>query len=225
MTWFDLVCVFYFFKCRGPTKMEIRLFMDFVWVKFRVEIHCFAISVCECANSRCVAWMCVLVRSACALDMEIIWLCVSVVLSLCLWVFAVLSDLIILFLLFCWSFFKVVCSFYNMLVFSKVNFCSTHYSLVCFFSVYEKDHIFCLRIIKTLNYNNTKQRRLTQGLSSKYFTIVIVVEVVIVLFANEFFLVLQLFCIWIFRRSSCSLSEKFGCINRVVYLFLFVLFQ
>lgn len=30
MTWFDLVCVFYFFKCRGPTKMEIRLFMVFV---------------------------------------------------------------------------------------------------------------------------------------------------------------------------------------------------
>lgn len=81
-----------------------------------------------------------------------------------------------------------------MLVLSKVNFRSTHCSLV-FFCVYEKDHIFCLRIIKTLNYNNTKQRRLTQGLSSKYFTIVIVVEVVIVLFANEFFLVLQLFCI------------------------------
>lgn len=82
-----------------------------------------------------------------------------------------------------------------MLVLSKVNFRSTHYSLV-FFSVYEKDHIFLvLRIIKTLNYNNTKQRRLTQGLSSKYFTIVIVVEEVIVLFANEFFLVLQLFCL------------------------------
>lgn len=88
----------------------------------------------------------------------------------------------------------MVYPFYNMLVLSKVNFRSTHYSLVSF-CVYEKDHIFCLRIIKILNYNNTKQRRLTQGLSSKYFTIVIVVEVVIVLFANEFFLVLQLFCI------------------------------
>lgn len=74
-------------------------------------------------------------------------------------------------------FLQVVYSFYNMLVLSKVNFRSTHYSLT--FCIYEKDHICsALRIIKTLNYNNTKQRRLTQGMSSKYFTIVIVVEVV-----------------------------------------------
>lgn len=103
-----------------------------------------------------------------------------------------LSDLIILFLLFFVDLILKWCILFTM-VLSKVNFRSTHHSLV--FCVYEKDHIFCLRIIKTLNYNNTKQGRLTQGLSSKYFTIVIVVEVVIVLFANEFFLVLQLFCI------------------------------
>lgn len=65
-----------------------------------------------------------------------------------------------------------------MLVLSKVKL--RHTIRLFFFVVYEKDHIFSvlLRIIKeTLNYNNTKQRRLTQGLSSKYFTIVIVVEV------------------------------------------------
>lgn len=84
--------------------------------------------------------------------------------------FVILSIVLLIFL-------QVVYSFYNMLVLSKVNFRSTHYSLTFF--VYEKDHICsALRIIKTLNYNNTKQRRLTQGMSSKYFTIVIVVEVV-----------------------------------------------
>lgn len=64
-----------------------------------------------------------------------------------------------------------------MLVLNKVKL---RHTIRLFFVVYEKDHIFSvlLRIIKeTLNYNNTKQRRLTQSLSSKYFTIVIVVEV------------------------------------------------
>lgn len=39
-------------------------------------------------------------------------------------------------------FFQVVYSFYNMLVFSKVNFCSTHYSLVCFLVYMRKTTFF-----------------------------------------------------------------------------------
>lgn len=94
----------------------------------------------------------------------------------CLCAFALFVSIFILSIVLL-IFLQVVYSFYNMLVLSKVNFRSTHYSLTFF--VYEKDHICsALRIIKTLNYNNTKQRRLTQGMSSKYFTIVIVVEVV-----------------------------------------------
>lgn len=105
-----------------------------------------------------------------ALDMEIIWLWVCVCFRSVCEYFVILSIVLLIFL-------QVVYSFYNMLVLSKVNFRSTHYSLT--FCIYEKDHICsALRIIKTLNYNNTKQRRLTQGMSSKYFTIVIVVEVV-----------------------------------------------
>lgn len=123
-------------------------------------------------NSRCVARMCVLVRFACARSIWRLFGCVCVCVcfrSVCEY-FVILSIVLLIFL-------QVVYSFYNMLVLSKVNFRSTHYSLTFF--VYEKDHICsALRIIKTLNYNNTKQRRLTQGMSSKYFTIVIVVEVV-----------------------------------------------
>lgn len=148
---------------------------------------CLCVCERECANvlvnqihvasSLC---LCVLVRSVLlfAFDMENIWLCECAFADL--WVFSVADWNYHLFYCFNLIFSHMVYSFYSMLVLIYVLFSSTHYSLVLLF-VYEKDHIcFLLRIIKTLNYSNTKQRRLTQGLSSKYFTIVIVVEVVIV---------------------------------------------
>lgn len=188
--------------------LEIPSFHDSVFV-YVYERECANVLVNQIhvASSLC---LCVLVRSVLlfAFDMENIWLCECAfadlwVLSVADWNYNFSIVLIWFFLIWCILFTVCWCWF---------MYCSLRHTIRLFFFVYEKDHIcFLLRIIKTLNYSNTKQRRLTQGLSSKYFTIVIVVEVVIVfvcsLMNSSLFFFSQLFCS-LLLCSFCSTFRK-----------------
>lgn len=87
--------------------------------------------------------VCIGVRFACALDMEIIWLCECGAFALFVSICSVVGfDYFVSIVLLICFFFQVVYSFYNMLVLSKVNFRSTHYSLVCFLVYMRKTTFF-----------------------------------------------------------------------------------